>query len=115
VTLHPDHVWVTLIRRCVLYRSELIWERIKGALGAPPELDPDDFEEDRYTIDNPVVFKNLKPDLSSSDVAARLAESLPPNLDTEPQPTPDHVSESNVSASAEDPSADILHYPSNPY
>jgi len=100
----PDDVWVGLIRRCVLYRSELIWERIKGALGAPPELDPDGFEEDHYTIDNPVVFKNLKPDLSSSDVAARLAESPPPNLDTEPQPTPDHVSESNVSASAEDPS-----------
>ena len=97
----PDDVWVGLIRRCVLYRSELIWERIKGAVGAPPELDPDDFEEDRYTIDNPVVFKNLKSKLLSSDVAARLAESPPPNLDTEPQPTPDHVSES---ASAEDPS-----------
>ena len=105
--ISPDEVWVGLIRRCVLYRSELIWERIKGALGVPPELDPDDFEVDRYTIDNPVVFKNLKleSDLSSSDVAARFTEGPPPNFDTEPQPTPDHVSESNVSASAEDPAA----------
>jgi hypothetical protein len=104
----PDEVWVGLIRRCVLYRSELIWERIKGALGAPPELDPDDFEEDSFTIDSPVVFKNLKSDLSS-DLAARFTESPPRDLDTEPQPTPDHVSESNVSASAGDsPVATVL-------
>jgi hypothetical protein len=104
----PDEVWVGLIRRCVLYRSELIWERIKGALGAPPELDPDGFEEDPFTVDKPVVFKKLKSDLSS-DFAARLTESPPPDLDTESQPTPDHVSESNVSASAGDsPVATLL-------
>jgi hypothetical protein len=104
----PDEVWVGLIRRCVLYRSELIWERIKGALGAPPELDPDGFEEDPFTIDKPVVFKNLKSDLSS-DFAARFTESPSPDLDIEPQPTPDHVSESNVSASAGDsPVATLL-------
>jgi hypothetical protein len=34
-----DHVWVHQIRACVLPRSELIWERLKGALGVPPELD----------------------------------------------------------------------------
>lgn len=97
----PDEVWVGLIRRCVLYRSELIWERIKGALGVPPELDPDGFEEDPYTIDNPVVFKDLKPD-PSSDSAPQYTDSPPPIPDTDLQPTPDHVSESNVSASGGD-------------
>ena len=86
----PDEVSVGPIRRCVLYRSELIWERIKGALGAPlpvaPELDPDGFGEDPFTIDKPVVFKNLKSDPSSD--FARFTESPPPDLDTEPQPTP---------------------------
>ena len=94
-----DDVWVGLIRRCVLYHSELIWERIKGALGAPPELDPDDFEEDLFTVDSPVTFNTLKLDLWS-DLAVPHNESPPPILDTEPQPTPDHVSESNSSASS---------------
>jgi hypothetical protein len=87
----PDDVWVGLIRRCVLYRSELIWERIKGALGAPPELDPDGFERDPYTVDDPVIFKNLKLD-HSSDPGTRLIESPIQDFDAEPQPTPDHVS-----------------------
>ena len=98
----PDEVWVGLIRRCILYHSELIWERIKGALGAPPELDPDDFEEDPYTVDSPVIFNTLKEELLS-DPAAPHNESPPPNFDNEPQPTPDHVSESNSSASAGEP------------
>ncbi|KAN0113685.1 hypothetical protein V8E52_007484 [Russula decolorans] len=95
----PDEVWVGLIRRCVLYRSELIWERIKGALGAPPELDPDDFERDPYTVDDPVIFKNLKLD-HSSDPGAQFTESPIQEFDSESQPTPDHVSESNVSVPA---------------
>ncbi|KAF8239286.1 hypothetical protein L208DRAFT_1374705 [Tricholoma matsutake] len=37
----PDTLWVALARKCVLFHSELIWERIKGALGVPPELDID--------------------------------------------------------------------------
>src|SRR6267142_965274 len=95
----PDEVWVGLIRRCVLYHSELIWERIKGALGVPPELDPDGFEEDPFTVDRPLIFNTLKSELWS-DLAAPHNESPPPNLDTEPQPTPDHVSETHSSASA---------------
>ncbi|KAI0035322.1 hypothetical protein K488DRAFT_68487 [Vararia minispora EC-137] len=35
----PDDVWVARARACVLEHSELIWQRIKGALGVPPELD----------------------------------------------------------------------------
>ena len=95
----PDEVWVGLIRRCVLHRSELIWERIKGALGAPPELDPDGFEMDPYTVDVPLIFKDLKLD-HSSDPGTRLTESPDPDFNAEPQPTPDHVSESNVSVPA---------------
>ena len=34
-----DVVWVHKMRRCVMTHSELIWERVKGALGVPPELD----------------------------------------------------------------------------
>jgi hypothetical protein len=99
----PDEVWVGLIRRCVLYRSELIWERIKGALGAPPELDPDGFEGDPYTVDDPVIFKSLKLDYLS-DPGTRFTESPIHDFDTvtEPQPTPDHVSDSNVSVPAGD-------------
>jgi hypothetical protein len=36
-----DRLWVRSARACVLAHSELIWERIKGALGVPPELDTD--------------------------------------------------------------------------
>ena len=31
-----DVVWVHKMRRCVMTHSELIWERVKGALGVPP-------------------------------------------------------------------------------
>ncbi|KAI0060729.1 hypothetical protein BV25DRAFT_1839532 [Artomyces pyxidatus] len=40
----PDDVWVAMARLCILSHSELIWERIKGALGVPPELDSDDID-----------------------------------------------------------------------
>ena len=95
----PDEVWVGLIRRCVLYRSELIWERIKAALGAPPELDPDGFEMDPYTVDVPLIFENLKLD-HSSDPGTRLTESPDQDSNAEPQPSPDRVSESNLSVPA---------------
>ncbi|KAJ3529709.1 hypothetical protein NM688_g7816 [Phlebia brevispora] len=39
-----DASWVRKARACILPRSELIWERIKGALGVPPELDTDESE-----------------------------------------------------------------------
>lgn len=41
-----DATWARKARHCILPRSELIWERIKGALGIPPELDTDDSIED---------------------------------------------------------------------
>ncbi|KZV66318.1 hypothetical protein PENSPDRAFT_655028 [Peniophora sp. CONT] len=42
----PDDIWVSRARRCVLEHSELIWQRIKGALGVPPELDYDVDEDE---------------------------------------------------------------------
>lgn len=43
----PDFIWAIAARKCIMSHSELIWERIKGALGVPPELDVDyDFLED---------------------------------------------------------------------
>lgn len=40
-----DAVWIRKARQCIIPRSELIWERIKGALGVPPELDTDEGPE----------------------------------------------------------------------
>ncbi|KAL4078731.1 hypothetical protein V8B97DRAFT_2015186 [Scleroderma yunnanense] len=37
-----DLIWVRNARKCVLTHSELIWERLKGALGVPPELELED-------------------------------------------------------------------------
>ncbi|KAJ7105133.1 hypothetical protein C8R43DRAFT_906759, partial [Mycena crocata] len=34
-----DAFYIQTARRCILAHSELIWERLKGALGVPPELD----------------------------------------------------------------------------
>ncbi|KAG6856223.1 hypothetical protein H0H87_006374 [Tephrocybe sp. NHM501043] len=36
-----DFLWVLQARKCIISHSELIWERVKGALGVPPELDID--------------------------------------------------------------------------
>lgn len=41
-----DRLWISKARRCVLKRSELIWERMKAALGVPPELEEDEEEYD---------------------------------------------------------------------
>ncbi|KAF7289090.1 hypothetical protein HMN09_01357200 [Mycena chlorophos] len=53
-----DAFWVQTARTCILKHSELIWERLRGALGVPPELDidvketeyQDVFEEDEEEI-----------------------------------------------------------------
>ena len=43
----PDFIWAIASRKCILSHSELIWERVKGALGIPPELDVEyDFLDD---------------------------------------------------------------------
>ena len=98
----PDEIWVGLIRRCVLFHSELIWERIKGALGAPPELDPDGFDDDPFTVDKSLTFKDFKFEFDDdqSVFVSSPMEEHPPILEL--QSTPDNVSESNISAPADD-------------
>ena len=46
--LASDEEWAAKARACVHTHSELLWERIKGALGIPPELDvsEEETEED---------------------------------------------------------------------
>ncbi|KAF7969451.1 hypothetical protein HWV62_27289 [Athelia sp. TMB] len=44
----PDALWVAKARACILGRSELIWERVKGALGVPPELDTDGGDDEVF-------------------------------------------------------------------
>ncbi|THH10947.1 hypothetical protein EW146_g8211 [Bondarzewia mesenterica] len=66
----PDALWVFHTRRCVLAHSELIWERMKGALGVPPELDID--SED---IDSTIMFSTFEfvpPSSQPMEVAAGL-------------------------------------------
>lgn len=45
-TAAGDAEWVARARACIMGRSELIWERVKGALGVPPELDMDASEDE---------------------------------------------------------------------
>lgn len=90
----PDTHWVRKARACILGRSELIWERVKGALGVPPELDADqepEFSDQEYTDEevdaddaadvfaewdsNNVGMAERRPSTSSSRSAARSASS----------------------------------------
>ncbi len=47
----PDTIWAYAARKCIISHSELIWERVKGALGIPPELDID-WDFNRSESDN---------------------------------------------------------------
>jgi hypothetical protein len=51
-TIAPDKLWVHHARACIHERSELIWERIKGALGVPPELDMDGDDDEQGRQDS---------------------------------------------------------------
>ncbi|KAJ3828330.1 hypothetical protein F5880DRAFT_1530846 [Lentinula raphanica] len=68
----PDTLWVAKIRRCILSHSELIWERVKGALGVPPELDVD-FDLDMEM--NADVFESSESE-SESDKDAQTPGSM---------------------------------------
>lgn len=43
-----DRIWVTNARTCISRRSETLWEKLKNALGVPPELElsDDEFSDD---------------------------------------------------------------------
>ncbi|KAH7920376.1 hypothetical protein BV22DRAFT_1050375 [Leucogyrophana mollusca] len=65
-----DALWVRNARRCVLAHSELIWERIKGALGVPPELELEEEEwdemEEEEALDSPALGGVDAQDVSDS-------------------------------------------------
>ncbi|EJT99159.1 hypothetical protein DACRYDRAFT_101348 [Dacryopinax primogenitus] len=42
----PDADWSRLLRLCIRSHSEALWERVKGALGIPPELEVEDERDD---------------------------------------------------------------------
>ncbi|KAA1469085.1 hypothetical protein DENSPDRAFT_927874 [Dentipellis sp. KUC8613] len=91
----PDRVWVARARCCVMSHSELIWERIKGALGVPPELDTDAAAED----DGPVtIFTEFEFAHSPLDVAHPNSEGALPNEAASdrisPLPNTDYLSSS---------------------
>ena len=71
-----DEEWATKARACVHSHSELLWERIKGALGVPPELDISEEEmeeDDAGGLDSSTEFvlspidTTRKPDFSLAD------------------------------------------------
>ncbi|KAI0272295.1 hypothetical protein BC834DRAFT_840640 [Gloeopeniophorella convolvens] len=93
-----DEIWVGLIRRCILSHSELIWERIKGALGVPPELDPNDFEQDPFTLDHPLAFSDFEHNVPSEVIASPIElHPLHPEVSA---PRSEPVSENSESAPA---------------
>lgn len=104
-----DALWVRNARRSVLSHSELIWERLKGALGVPPELEVDDgddadsvIEVDDFPLDVPITpirtnveFENLDTYASSplSDEPASHHDSMPSSPPLVPliSPSPTHL------------------------
>ena len=88
-----DAAWVYSTRSCILAHSELIWERIKGALGVPPELDVDSTSdvETEYSDDHIGIG-----DWGSSGVMGS------PEIDDEPeQEDPLSLSIENIMSSSE--------------
>lgn len=63
-----DALWVRNARRCILSHSELIWERLKGALGVPPELEVDG----EYDTESVVAVDDYSPRVSTSPISAML-------------------------------------------
>ncbi|KAJ7623721.1 hypothetical protein FB45DRAFT_1031632 [Roridomyces roridus] len=70
-----DAFWVQTARRCILLHSELIWERLKGALGVPPELDVE-YTEAEYND----VFED--DDEEESDGSTKHLDEWEPALDS---------------------------------
>ncbi|KAH8110983.1 hypothetical protein DFH11DRAFT_1690483 [Phellopilus nigrolimitatus] len=68
-----DVLWVDTMRRAVVLRSEVLWERLKSMLGVPPELDVCVFNasfsaarEDASSAEGPLTFDKIHAAPSSS-------------------------------------------------
>ncbi|KAF5336722.1 hypothetical protein D9758_015085 [Tetrapyrgos nigripes] len=80
----PDTLWVAKIRKCILSRSELIWERVKGALGVPPELDIDaNFLEDTEMHGDVFESSSGSEDEGEHEAEKRIMSRRPANVRTE--------------------------------
>ncbi|KAH7881768.1 hypothetical protein F5I97DRAFT_1932474 [Phlebopus sp. FC_14] len=88
-SMASDDLWVKNARKCVMAHSELIWERLKGALGVPPELE---LENTNFCLSNAETLDVDKGDIFSStfedppDVAAPrafVAHTIPQTLTIE--------------------------------
>ncbi|KAJ7138805.1 hypothetical protein C8R46DRAFT_1136723 [Mycena filopes] len=93
-----DAFWVQTARRCILLHSELIWERLKGALGVPPELDVefteaeyhDVFESDEESTDEDApAFASLPSTVEPAAVLSRTSSSTPTIVTEVPTPVHD--------------------------
>ena len=81
-----DADWVFAARKCIVSHSELIWERVKAALGVPPELDVEDPEE------FPTAFEDDESAIADSPLVGRVAHfsaGLARHLAQESGPAPD--------------------------
>ncbi|OSD04796.1 hypothetical protein PYCCODRAFT_1406978 [Trametes coccinea BRFM310] len=100
-----DTTWVRKARRCIMSHSELIWERVKGALGVPPELDVEEeglelppasqpltaeaLDSPVFLPDSPVVTQEGPSGLDASvgeeiTIEPVFANQTPPQTATEP-------------------------------
>ncbi len=81
-----DREWVLKIRTCILGHSELLWSRLKEALGVPPELEEDEDEdddedepigEDYFDYEREVLLEPILPGDSATCIASPLRAESP--------------------------------------
>ncbi|KAI0630828.1 hypothetical protein C8Q77DRAFT_1273249 [Trametes polyzona] len=96
-----DVTWIRKTRRCIMSHSELIWERVKGALGVPPELDVEEeglelpaeepltsasLDSAVFEPDSPVVANDATTESVGEEIMIEpvFANQTPPHIATEP-------------------------------
>lgn len=82
-----DAVWVKQARKCVLSHSELIWERLKGALGVPPELELEDIEICHSIDPDSTPAPSISKDDPNTNLIDRSQEFLDSALTPSPEPS----------------------------
>ena len=129
-----DAVWVRQARKCVLAHSELIWERLKGALGVPPDLELDDLDTSHFihpadstsalsfagddhipdvadhphqSQDSPKLTSSPEPSLTIEPIVATLSSIPPPSTPGVSNPPPSSLP-AGLSHSASKPQVDVL-------
>ncbi|KII87494.1 hypothetical protein PLICRDRAFT_43143 [Plicaturopsis crispa FD-325 SS-3] len=71
----PDAPWTKRARVCIRTHSELIWERVKAALGVPPELDGDGEESEDDKSDAELEVLRRKWDEAENDAGEQVLHS----------------------------------------